>query len=110
MQCIAGVVGFLDQSHISRKNRKRLGHLIETGDEELTELAQLILDVAQVAPHKRRRFKTLARSHRDLIRRLEKAGLIEDRSQWRRDYDGPPDGPSHDAHADEESPGRNCPF
>jgi len=70
------IEGFLRQSHISDKNRKRLAELTLCEDEEVSQKARLVEQVAAVYPYKRRRLKKLARTHRELVRQLEKAGLI----------------------------------
>ena len=60
---------FLDQSNISAKNIKRLKALASDPDPEVQALAELVLDVARVHPHKRRRWRHLAAHQRDLFRR-----------------------------------------
>ena len=61
--------GFLDQSNISAKNIGRLKTFVAHPDPEVQNLATLILDVALVHPHKRRRWRHLAAHHRDLFYR-----------------------------------------
>lgn len=73
---------FLGQSHISHKNTARLRALAGSADEHIADLARLVLDVAAVAPHRRRRIRTLAQQHRDLLRRMEGAGLFLLRTEW----------------------------
>ena len=70
--------GFLRQSNISRKNVKRLRELTESPDQETAALAELILEISRVKPHKKRRLKFLARNRPDLLRTLEETGLIEE--------------------------------
>src|ERR1017187_2052621 len=60
---------FLDQSNISAKNIERLKVLAAHSDPELQTLAGLVLDIALVHPHKRRRWRHLAASRRDLFHR-----------------------------------------
>ena len=62
--------GFLDQSNISPKNLIRLAKLCEYSDPKVRDRASLILEIARVKPHKRRRIKFLARYDRDLLDRL----------------------------------------
>ena len=62
--------GFLEQSNISRKNVIRLTELCEHSNLKVRDRASLILKVARVKPHKRRRFKLLGRYRRDLLDRL----------------------------------------
>jgi hypothetical protein len=59
----------LDQSNISAKNIGRLGTLLSHPDPEVQELAALVLDLAHVHPHKRRRWRHVAARHRDLFHR-----------------------------------------
>jgi hypothetical protein len=62
--------GFLDQSNISPKNIARLD-LAQHASSQLKELALLILAVARVKPHKRRRWKFLEQNHPELFQRLK---------------------------------------
>jgi hypothetical protein len=59
--------GFLEQSNISAKNVARLGILTQHASSDVRDLAMLLLEVARVKPHKRRRWKFLARDHPDLF-------------------------------------------
>jgi len=63
--------GFLEQSNISRKNIARLEILVQHASSEVKDLALLILEVARVKPHKRRRWKFLAQNHSELFLRLK---------------------------------------
>ena len=87
------VAKFLEQSHISSKNRERLAVLAASSDEAVSQLAGLVDRVASVCPYKRRRLKNLARKDPELIRLLEEAGLIfpsfrgEYDDEWRQDLE-----------------------
>ena len=70
------IFGFLKQSHISEKNVARLRILAASGNHRIGELATIVLEVAQVKPHKKRRLKVLAKERRDLLEKLEETGLI----------------------------------
>ena len=70
------IFGFLKQSHISEKNVARLRILAASGNHRIGELATIVLEVAQVKPHKKRRLKVLAKERRDLLEKLEATGLI----------------------------------
>jgi len=70
------IFGYLRQSHISKKNVNRLSVLAESGNEKIAELAGIVLEVAKVKPHKKRRLKVLARERRDLLDKLDETGLI----------------------------------
>ena len=67
---------YMKQSHISEKNISRLGTLAASENPKVAELATIVLEVAKVKPHKRRRLKVLARERRDLLEKLEQTGLI----------------------------------
>ncbi|MEW6349023.1 MAG: hypothetical protein AB1646_08155 [Thermodesulfobacteriota bacterium] len=70
------IFGFLRQSHISEKNMERLQTIASSDDPRIVELAGIVLKVAQVKPHKKRRLQVLARERRDLLEKLEETGLI----------------------------------
>lgn len=76
------ILRFLRQSHISDKNRKRLSALAGSANPHISALAALVLDVAAAAPYRRPRIGTLARQRRDLLNRMEDAGLIPPRTDW----------------------------
>jgi hypothetical protein len=64
--------GFLDQSHISLKNIRRLEILSYHAHNDVCQLATLLLEVARITPYKRRRWKFLAQNHQNLFLRLNK--------------------------------------
>ena len=70
------IYNFLNQSHISRKNITRLKALASSDEGRISELATIVLEVAQVKPYKKRRLKVLAQKRRDLLYKLEETGLI----------------------------------
>jgi len=70
------IFGFLKQSHISDKNVSRLKTLSGSPNPRIAELAGIVLEVALVKPHKKRRLKVLARERRDLLARLDETGQI----------------------------------
>lgn len=70
------IFGFMQQSHISKKNVARLEQLAKSETLQVASLAAIVLEVARVTPYKRRRLKIIARNHRDLLRRLEETGLV----------------------------------
>ena len=63
------------QSRISEKNVQRLETLRASDDERVAELADVVLEVAQVKPRKKGRHRMLARDRRDLLQRLDETGL-----------------------------------
>jgi hypothetical protein len=70
--------GYLEQSNISLKNISRLKVLARSKDQSIGDFAQLLLEIAEVKPHKRRRFKWLAKNRRDLLKRLkEHLGFVD---------------------------------
>jgi hypothetical protein len=70
------IFGYLKQSHISQKNIKRLNKLVLSENKKIAEYANIVLEVARIKPHKKRRLKVLAQKRRDLLRKLEETGLI----------------------------------
>ena len=70
------IFGYLKQSHISDKNVKRLKLLVNSESDKIAKLANIVLEVANVKPYKKRRLKVLARERRDLLQTLEETGLI----------------------------------
>lgn len=72
------IFGFMEQSNISQKNIARLKALDAIHDTTFQKLRLLILEIAQVAPRRRRRWKLIASNNRDLLERAIAAGLIED--------------------------------
>ena len=67
---------FLKQSHISDKNLARLRQIAKSEDPEVRTLAAIALEVGRVTPYKRRRLKHLARTHPELLVKLEDTGLV----------------------------------
>jgi len=70
------IFGFLSQSHISEKNVVHLRTFSKSSDINISELAGIVLEVAEVKPFKKRRLKFPARERRDLLQKLEETGLI----------------------------------
>ena len=70
------ILGFLEQSHISPKNLERLRALGRSQNTRIADLAHLVLDVGAATPYRRRRIRILARERRDILKRMEEAGLI----------------------------------
>ena len=70
----AEIFGFMAQPNISAKNIARLNILKQSENKRVAELASIVLEVAKVKPHKKRRLKVLAKEHRELLLQLE--GLI----------------------------------
>lgn len=75
------IVGFLEQRNISQKNIARLKALDVIDDTTFQKLRLLILEIAQLAPRRRGRWKRLSSNNRDLLERAIAAGLIEDLRQ-----------------------------
>jgi hypothetical protein len=84
--------GFLSQSAISAKNVARLKTLSSHEDNEVAELAALILEIARVLPGKRNRWLKLARHHRPLFdQAVQLFGIefFEDLLAGNGDFDSP---------------------
>jgi hypothetical protein len=70
------IFGYLKQSHISQKNIKRLNKLALSENKKIAEHANIVLEVARIKPHKKKRLKVLGQKRRDLLNKLEETGLI----------------------------------
>lgn len=70
------IFGYLKQSHISKKNIKRLEKLILSDNKQIAEYAHIFLEIAQIKPYKKRRLKFLSQKRRDLLYKLKETGLI----------------------------------
>jgi len=75
-ECKDEIFNYLRQSHISDKNTSRLRKLALSHNEEIAELAGIVLEVAEIKPYKKKRLKELASRRRDLLNMLEETGLI----------------------------------
>ena len=76
LQTLLKIEGFLQQRNISAKNIGHLKSLSRFPSEEVRQKADLVLEVAQVAPHRRRRRGYLAHHRPDLLNRLVQQGLL----------------------------------
>jgi len=72
------IFSFLQQEHISEKNISRLRTLTASSYGSIAELAQIVLEVSEIKPHKKKRLKELARKRPDLLEKIEETGLIWD--------------------------------
>lgn len=70
------IFNYLRQSNISKKNISRLQKLVCSKNMEVAEMAELVLEVALIKPHKKRRLKFLAKENPELLSKLENTGLI----------------------------------
>ncbi len=70
------IFNYLRQSNISMKNISRLQKLVCSQDKQIAELAEIVLEVALIKPHKKRRLKFLVKENRVLLCKLENTGLI----------------------------------
>ncbi len=74
----------MDQSNISQKNIARLEGFASIDDVEFQKLRMLILEIAQLAPRRRGRWKRLAENRPDLLSDAMEADLIEDSFERRK--------------------------
>ncbi|MCI0416270.1 hypothetical protein L0222_26140 [bacterium] len=85
-QAARDVWGFLDQSNISRRNIKQLKHILAVPDlDELFQLASVILQIARVKPHKRKRFSFIKRNHPQLWKQMIAVGIVEFHYEYEED-------------------------
>lgn len=61
------MTGFLEQKRISGKNMARLRQLHNSDDEDVRRIAELVLEVARVTPHKKKRRRYLYENRPDLF-------------------------------------------
>jgi len=76
IECKDEIFNYLRQSYISDKNVSRLRKLAILPNEQIAELAGIVLEVAEIKPYKKRRLKELAMKRRDLLHKLEETALI----------------------------------
>lgn len=76
IECKDEIFNYLRQSHISDRNVSRLRKLAASPNERIAEVAEIVLEVAEFSPYKRKRLRELARKRRDLLQKLEETGLI----------------------------------
>ena len=82
IECKDEIFNYLRQSHISDKNVSRLRKLAKSPNEQIAELAAIVLEVAEIKPYKKRRLKEIARKRRDLLHKLDETGLILAHGCW----------------------------
>jgi hypothetical protein len=70
------IFSYLKQSHISAKNTARLQTLAASCNPRISDLAVIVLEVAQIKPGKKGRLKVLGRERKDLLDALDRTGLI----------------------------------
>ena len=70
LQALSNIDGFLAQRNISGKNIAYLEHLSQSSDQEVREKAELVLQIARIRPHKRKRIKFLAHHRPGLLAHL----------------------------------------
>jgi hypothetical protein len=74
------MAGFVfNQSNISRKNLKRLTELAACDDDEIREMAAVVLAVGKAHPGRKRRFGWIQRNRPELWREVLQVGLA---AQW----------------------------
>ncbi len=76
------ILDFLDQSNISPKNIERLEVLACSPNPKVAETADMVLQIAKVAPRKGKRLRILARDRNDLLVQLEEMDLIDSGMQY----------------------------
>ncbi|MCP4698547.1 MAG: hypothetical protein GY862_17110 [Gammaproteobacteria bacterium] len=74
------------QRNISKKNIERIKVLQKSNIKDVSELAGVALEVAELYPFRRKRMTRIARERKDLIPKLEKAGLILEDDWEDEDY------------------------
>ena len=70
------ILSFLDQSNISKKNIGRLKILSASENQEISDLAKLVWEMAKIRSHKRKRLKYIAKANPQLLETIKKSGII----------------------------------
>ena len=70
------IFGFMQQSHISKRNVARLEQMTKSENPQVASLSAIVLKVARVKSYKTRRLKFLAQMHPGLLRDLEESGVV----------------------------------
>ena len=78
VRALLDIEGFLNQRNISAKNISRPKSLCKSPDQGVREKAELVLEVARLKPHKRKRVGYLARRKPELLGQLARHGLLLD--------------------------------
>ncbi len=83
------ILRFIDQKNISAKNIQRLEELESIEDPRFQFLRRLILEIARLAPRKRKRSITLRSQHPLIYRHAVDALLIKEVALWFDDFEFP---------------------
>ncbi|MCF7975946.1 MAG: hypothetical protein K9N55_19170 [Phycisphaerae bacterium] len=67
---------FLRQANFTEQTRERLDYLAQSKNKKTRELAELMLQVAKLAPYKKGRLKILSELAPDLLKKLQDLGLV----------------------------------
>ena len=78
LQALGNITGFLRQRNISAKNRAQLQRLCDSPDDQVRQIAALVLEVARVKPGRRKRRAYLAKHKPDALAQLVQQGLLDD--------------------------------
>lgn len=87
------LLGYWDQSNISKLNMKRLDQLKHFPSEEIQKLAHITFEVASVKPHKRKRMSWLRENRPELFNRVKAHFGRGDKEgeDWEHDENWEPD-------------------
>ena len=67
---------YLTQSNISKKNITRLKKMVCLKNQKVSEMANIVLEVALTKPRKHKRLRLLAKENRELLSKLKNSGLL----------------------------------
>ena len=74
---IEEIANFLIQQNISDKNMQRLEYIISsTSNQQISDIAKVVLEVAKVHPRKKKRLSFLQRERKDIIERFEELDFM----------------------------------
>ena len=72
------LVAYWEQKNLSKKNINRIKNLAEDTNTEVSELAQVMLEVACITRYRKKRIQRILSQKQELIPRLEEVGLFFD--------------------------------
>ncbi len=76
------VLGFLQQSNISKKNITRLTVIEQCGIDDVARLATVVREIAIAKPGKRKRWNFVRRGRPQLFQQALDVGLIDPEEDW----------------------------
>jgi len=79
IRALKDINSYLDQKNISDNNIARLKYLCEFPDPDIRQRAEVVLELARVKPHKRKRRAYIRKHHPDLYAKLVHLSIYDER-------------------------------